>query len=56
LTESLVAFNDAEGGAAGSGGVAGVGQGGGIFNAGSIVIDPLTVFIFGNKPDDCFGC
>jgi hypothetical protein len=29
--------------------------GGGVFNVGTISIDALT-FIFGNKPDNCFGC
>jgi hypothetical protein len=47
------------GGAAGSGGQAGTALGGGVFNdifvGATVSIDALTV-IFGNKPDNCFGC
>jgi hypothetical protein len=38
-----ILFNQANGGAAGAGGGAGAGLGGGIFNVGTLTIDPTTV-------------
>ena len=55
VTKCLIASNAATGGTAGAGGQAGDALGGGICNSGTIQIDALT-FIFGNSPDDRFGC
>ena len=59
VIQSRITGNEVEGGTAGSGGLPGPALGGGVYNAvelgATISIDALTV-IFGNKPDDCFGC
>lgn len=55
LTETTVTSNKAIGGAASAPGVAGKGIGAGIFNLGEISIAALDL-IYGNYPDDCFGC
>jgi hypothetical protein len=57
LSNDSVTANLAVGGASGKGGRAGVSEGGGVYinSAVSSSFDAATV-IFGNKPDDCFGC
>jgi hypothetical protein len=59
IAQCIITDNLAEGGAGGAGGMAGTAHGGGVYNdkvdGGTISIDALTV-IFGNTPDDCFGC